>query len=449
MIAGLPDRFGVETGRHVIRFAHIVRWFALAGLIGGIVGASTAFFIHLLNRSTISLTALPWHAWLAPVGLVASTWLVRTLAPDAAGHGTEKVIDAIHRRAGRIEARVVPIKLVATIATIATDGSAGKEGPCAQIGAGMASLLASLIGMPPAARIKLVTCGVSAGFAAVFGTPIAGALFGIEVLFVGAIQYEVMFPAFVAGIIGHQTAIALGVVHFHEALAPVQPFSQLVLLKFVLAGILFGLCAWLLIEGLQAGKSLAGRLRWPATATAAVDGGAIALIGLASGGRTLGLGTDVVNAALRGIPATPWDALGKVAATSLTLNFGGSGGVIFPIFFVGAATGSLAGGWLGIAPGALAGVGMVAVLAGAANTPIAASVMAAELFGPAIAPYAAIACIVSFLMTGYRSVYPSQIAAVAKDPATDARIGGSMDAIRPRTRRRPWTSAWSDRADGR
>ena len=130
-------------------------------------------------------------------------WLIRTFAPDARGHGTEAVIAAVHQRSGRIDWLVAPVKLGATVVTLAFGGSVGKEGPAAQIGAALTSLFADILRLSDEDRRRLVICGISAGFAAVFGTPVSGALFGIEVLYLGRIDYTVIFPALVAGIVGH------------------------------------------------------------------------------------------------------------------------------------------------------------------------------------------------------------------------------------------------------
>jgi H+/Cl- antiporter ClcA len=158
-----------------------------------------------------------------------SVVIIDRFAPDAKGHGTEKVIEAIHKRAGRINPAVVPIKLIATIVTIACGGSAGKEGPCAQIGAGLSSIIATIFKFDDNDRRKLVICGISAGFAAVFGTPIAGAIFGVEVLFVGALLYDVLLPSFVAGIVGYQVSAGLGITYFHGTIDFAPVFSSLFL----------------------------------------------------------------------------------------------------------------------------------------------------------------------------------------------------------------------------
>ena len=164
-----------------ILFISILKWVVLATIIGIIVGMGTTLFLKLLN-SSMALTGQYRYYFLSiPAALFLSSILVRYLAPDAGGRGTEKVIEAVHKHSGNIKALVVPLKLVTTVLTIASGGSAGKEGPCAQIGAGLSSIFANLFRFAEGDRKKLVTCGISAGFSSVFGTPIAGAIFGVLV----------------------------------------------------------------------------------------------------------------------------------------------------------------------------------------------------------------------------------------------------------------------------
>ncbi len=392
----------------------IFKWSVVASLIGVIVGVSTTIFLTALNWSTARLGEHSLYFFLLPLAFAASSYITKYLAPDAEGHGTEKVIEAVHRHDSKIKAIVVPIKLVTTIITLACGGSAGKEGPCAQIGGGLASMVADMFHFDKADRKKLVICGISAGFAAVFGTPIAGAIFGVEVLFIGGIMYEVLLPTFIAGVMSYQVSSALGVSYFYHTIDFVPAFTELFFIKVLISGILFGLCSLLLIETLNLFQRLSEKIPWWAPLKGLLGGAILILLTLFLSTDYLGLGLNTIESALAGSKVVWYAFAAKILFTCITLTFGGSGGIVTPIFFIGATFGTLLAAILGVDPATFAAIGMVALLAGAANTPIAASILAVELFGSQIGSYAAVACVTSFLMTGHRSVYPSQVFAIMK-----------------------------------
>ncbi len=200
----------------------------------------------------------------------------------------------------------------------------------------------------------------------------------------------------------------------------------------VLAGIFFGLCSFLLVEVLEPGQE-----------DFREDFGGNAAEGDCRGGRVdpvnppffsmyLGQGLGTIQSALQGGSILWYAFLLKMVFTSITLNFGGSGGIVVPILFVGSTSGILFGEIFGLDSGAFAALGLVSLLAGATNTPIAASVLALELFGPEFAPYAALACVISFLMTGNRSVHPTQILAIEKSPSVRVDLGEALGNVETR-----------------
>jgi H+/Cl- antiporter ClcA len=427
-----PDKVDKVLAEELVITISVLKWVVLATCVGVMVGGSTGLFLRVLQISSEYAAQYRWYFLLMPVAFLASSALVQWLAPDAEGHGTEKVIEAVHKASGRIRPAVVPVKLVATVVTIACGGSAGKEGPCAQIGAGLSSIFASLLKFDDRDRKKLVICGISAGFAAVFGTPIAGAIFGVEVLFAGTILYDVLLPSFIAGVTSYQVARTFGIAYFYHPINFVPVFSEAFFAKIVLAGIVFGLCAVILISALRYGAKLASRIRMWIPLKGVLAG--LALIGLTLlvSRQYLGLGLDAIQSALQGARLPWYDFLMKTVFTSLTLNFGGSGGIVTPIFFIGAAAGSSFAQIAGLDPATFAAVGMVSLVAGAANTPIAASILAVEMFGPKIAPYTTVACVISFLITGHRSVYPSQILSMRKSPSIQVQVGKVMEEAQPK-----------------
>lgn len=421
-------------------FFSIFRWVIIAALIGSVVGVVVGLFLNLLDISIEHTHQIPWYFLALPVVMAFNIWVTKRFAPDSEGHGTEKVIEAIHKDNGNIRGRVVPFKMLSTILTLAAGGSAGKEGPSAHIGGTMGSVLANLFKISPEDRKKFVICGISAGFSAVFGTPIAGAIFGVEVLFVGTLLYEVLMPSFVAGMAGYQVAAMMGVAHEATHIVSVPDFSIFFFFKIIMAGFIFGGCALLFIEAMKLCKGVAKKIPGPEIMTGIVGGLALIAVTLMLSDAYLGLGVPMIYHALEG-QSIPWYAfLAKMLTTGITLNFGGGGGSVTTIFFVGATAGNTLATLFHQDPILYSALGFVSVLAGATNTPLAASIMAVELFGSAIAPYAAVACVISFLMTGYRSAYESQVLNMKKSTAFYASSGQDMDHqethFEYRTRRR-------------
>ncbi len=414
-----------------ILFASIIKWFVLASCTGMIVGLAATVFLGLLGEATQYAGYFSYTFLFLPGAFFVSSLLTKYLAPGAEGHGTEKVIEAVHRYGSQIPLAVVPVKLVATIITLGIGGSAGKEGPCAQIGAGLSSFFARVLHLSETDRKKLVICGISAGFATVFGTPIAGAIFGVEVLFVGGILYDVLLPSFVAGITAYQISSFFGIPYLHPSVRMVPAINEMLLLKVIVAAVLFGIVSLCLIQGMQAGKKLFGRIRiWPPL-KGIIGGCLLVILAFAFGKTYLGLGIPTIHSCLEGQSVSWYVPFLKIVCTAITLNCGGSGGIVTPIFFIGTTSGAVLSQALSMDVGILSAIGFVSLLAGAANTPIAASIMAVEMFGPAIGPYAAVACVVCFLMTGHRSVYPSQILAVKKSSSIAIDLGKEILHTQP------------------
>jgi H+/Cl- antiporter ClcA len=412
MYPGSGDKHTVNESTTL--FINLFKWIVYATGIGIVVGLSTGVFLRALGWSISAVGNYSYYFLLLPVALFLSEWFVSKFAPEAHGHGTEQVIAAVHQRSGKIDWKVVPIKAIATIITIAFGGSVGKEGPCAQIGAGISSGIADVFKMKDEDRKKLVICGISAGFSAVFGTPIAGAIFGIEVVYVGSLLYEVMLASFIAGIISYEVANFMGVSYTSHLLNIVPQFNEFTFLVVIIAGILFGACSILMIEVIYwvERQSLKIHLRSPVKGL--IGGLILICLALVFSTQYLGLGTGLINSSLQGTPVAWYSFPAKIIFTATTLGFGGSGGVITPIFAVGSMAGALFAQVIGLSIPTFAAIGMVSLLAGTTKTPIASSIMAIEMFGASIGPYAAIACIIAFIISGSRSIYPSQVFSLKK-----------------------------------
>ncbi|MBI5236943.1 MAG: chloride channel protein [Deltaproteobacteria bacterium] len=414
----------------IIIFISVIKWVVLASITGAVVGVSTTVFVKSLNRGA-SLNLVRYYYLSIPAGLLLSWLIIRYIAPEAEGHGTNKAIEAVHKESGKIRPIASVVEFIRTLITISSGGSAGKEGPSAQIGAGMASMFADILRFEGPDRRKLVICGISGGFASVFGAPLAGAIFGLEALFVGTIIYDVLLPSFVAGIISYQVSSRLGLTYFYRPITLVPVFSQGFFIKVIVAGVFFGLVSFLFIEILAIFKKLSSALKSPMWLKCVAAGAALAVITFIFTGRYLGLGLDVIQSAIEG-EHVPWYAfILKSITTGITLYFGGSGGKITPAGFVGSTAGSALSRIINMDPAMLSAIGFVSLLAGAANTPIAASIMSIELFGPEVAPYAAISCVISYIITGHRSIYPSQVLAAKKSSSINVEVGSEMEKLSP------------------
>lgn len=418
-----------------IMFASITKWIILSSLIGALIGAIVSLFLKFLEYCESSRNFLPFdYYYTLPLALVITVIIVKKFAPSAQGHGTEKVIEAIHKNSGKIDIKVIPVKLFATVITIFSGGSVGKEGPGAQIGAAASSFIATKLRFSKRDRKKIVICGISAGFASVFGTPLAGAIFGVEILIVGALMYDILLPSIVAGFSAFFVAKMFGIsyTYFDIAFYSSFDFNYILISKVILAGIFFGLVADFIITTLKVSNEYIKKINLHYVLKAFFGGILIVILTLIVGEEYLGLGFSTIKDSLSSSfeyhENIPWYAfILKTIYTSLTLGFGGSGGVITPVFYIGATSGNFFG-WLvdGYIP-LFAALGFVSVLAGATSAPIAAMIMAVELFGMDVAHYAALSIIIAFLMTGHRSVFPSQVLSMKKSEALNVNLGEEID----------------------
>ncbi len=424
-------RVRTHLTEQTIMFATITKWILLSSIIGAMVGAMVSGFLKLLEYTQELRAPLGFHYYyLLPFALVFSVFMIKKFAPNAEGHGTEKVIEAIHKRSGKIDIAVIPIKVITTLVTIFAGGSVGKEGPGAQIGAATASVFAGIFKFSDKDRKKVVMCGISAGFATVFGTPLAGAIFGVEILIVGALMYDILLPSIIAGFTAFFVARMFGIdyTYFDIAYYSTFHFNYILILKVILGGIFFGLVADFLITTLTGFHEYIASIKLHFLVKAFLGGLIIIGLTLIFGEHYLGLGFGTIKDALSVNPHLneniPWYSfILKTVFTSLSLGFGGSGGIITPVFYVGAVSGNLFGHLVNDYVPLFAALGFVSVLAGAANAPIAAMIMAVELFGVNVAHYAALSIIIAFLMTGHRSVYPSQLLAMKKSDALNVNLG--------------------------
>jgi H+/Cl- antiporter ClcA len=386
----------------------LAQWLLLGGLVGALCGGASALFLFLLEWATAFRELHPELVyWLPAAGLVIGALYARWGQPIRGGNNL--VIDTVHETDKQIPLRMAPMVLVGTVLTHLFGGSAGREGTAVQMGGSLADALAHRLRVDADTRRELLAAGIAGGFGSVFGTPIAGAVFGLEVIVVGRLGYEALLPALVASVVGDIVTRSLGIVHtVYPAPAPL-PLSGWVVLKWLVFAVAVAGVAILFVEGThRLKKLLEGRVPWLPVRMAL---GGLAVVGLwqlVGTDMYLGLGVPAIVRSFVD-PQLPELAFAwKLLFTAITLGSGFLGGEVTPLFFIGAALGNVLARLLGLPLDLGAAVGMAALFAAAANTPLALSIMAVELVGASVLPHVAIVATVAYLLTGHRGIYPAQ-----------------------------------------
>ena len=428
---------------HAANIRQLLIWTVLVVPVGILSGSASALFLWSLDRVTELRWQHRWLLFLLPIAGVVIAWVYQRVGKSTEG-GNNLLLDRIHEPGGGVPARMAPLILVSTLVTHLFGGSAGREGTAVQMGGSLASAFGRLCKFGAENLRVLLLAGVAAGFGSVCGTPLTGAIFAMEVLVIGRVQYDALIPVLVASIVADFTCSAWGIHHsiYHISIADPDTLQAAIngplLAKVVVAAMAFGLTSQLFAElthSLQHGLT---RLLPAAPLRAALGGAAvIALTYLVGTQDYLGLGlrspdphaVTLLSAFAPG-GATPWSWWWKLVFTAVTLAAGFKGGEVTPLFFIGAALGNTLATLLGAPVDLFAGLGFIAVFAGATNTPLACTVMGIELFGSHYTVYFAVACFVAFYFSGHSGIYAAQRLGTAKRFDGDLPPNASLRDVR-------------------
>ncbi|KAF2517624.1 voltage-gated chloride channel family protein [Flavobacterium foetidum] len=389
------------------------KWILICALIGIFSGSASAFFLVSLEWVTQFRMQHDWIIWLLPFGglLVGLTYYYWG---ESVAKGNNLLLEEYETPKKVIPLKMAPLVLLGTLLTHLFGGSAGREGTAVQMGGAIADQFTKIFKLNNSERRILIILGISAGFASVFGTPLAGAIFALEVLYFSKINLKSIFLSFLVAYAAYFTVEFWQVKHTLYNIPIVPDISLNNIIFTIIVGILSGFAALLFSRSTHFWSSVfAKNINYPPLRP--VIGGVVLAIAIAAFGFTefSGLGVPVIVDSFSN-PSQWYDFLFKILFTGFTLGAGFKGGEVTPLFFVGATLGSALSIVIPMPIALLAGIGFVAVFSGATHTPIACTIMGIELFGLAPGLFIAIGCTIAYFSSGSVGIYKSQIVKGAK-----------------------------------
>ncbi|PKH68758.1 chloride channel protein [Flavobacterium sp. ALD4] len=393
--------------------ASSLKWLFICVLIGFLSGSASAFLLAALEWAAQYRGQHNWVIWLLPIGGLLIGLGYHYYGKEVV-KGNNLLLEEYENPQKTIPLKMAPLVLIGTIITHLFGGSVGREGTAVQMGGAIADQFTGLFKLDNSDRKTLIILGISAGFASVFGTPLAGALFALEVLYFSKISYKSIILSFLVAFIAYYTVELWEVKHTHYAIPIVPSFTLTLLLWIIPISVLFGLAAMLFSRSTHYWGSLFSKTI-PYPPLRPFVGGIIFASAMYFIGTTkyLGLGVPIIVESFSN-PSEYYDFLLKILFTGFTLGAGFKGGEVTPLFFIGATLGSALSIFVPLPIALLAGMGFVAVFSGATHTPVACTIMGMELFGMESGLFIGIACFIAYLASGSVGIYHSQIIKGAK-----------------------------------
>jgi len=392
-----------EFGQKIYRRGRLL---ALSGAGGVLAGLSATLFLYGLKWATDYREAHPMVLFGLPLAGLLIGWAYYLYGKDITA-GNNLIIDEIHQPSKVISFRMAPFIFVGTVATHFFGGSAGREGTAVQMGASLSDQLTHFFKVTPQERKVLLAAGAGAGFGAAIGAPFAGALFGMEMNYIGRFKVFALIESLAASFFGYWTTLLLSAPHTDYAPFSGSEMSLKVFLYVALAGVLFGILARVFVKSTHLAEGLFRKVKFPPFKPFLGGLLLLALYALEGSYRYDGLGLDVIQRSLLS-PSSFLDPLYKAFFTVLTVSTGFKGGEFIPMVFMGATLGSALSLWIPASLSLLSSVGFASVFGAASKTPLACTVMAMEIFGWRLGPFALVSCFVAYFVSGSKGIYSSQ-----------------------------------------
>ena len=388
------------------RFAVSCKWVIFSILVGLVVGlCGTAFCYGLIGATNIRL-AHPWLIFLLPVGGLVIVGLYHILQNEK-DTGTNLVISAIHS-GDKLPFKMAPLIFISTIITHLFGGSAGREGAALQMGGSLGNSIGKLFRFDDKDRNVMIMCGMSAAFSALFGTPMAAAIFSMEMISVGVMYYNALVPCVISSLVAHDVADYFGVTNEFFLIESIPKFELKTAVQISILAALCALVSILFCVSIHGAERLYKKFFKNPFIRVFAGGVFVIIATLLVGNQTYnGTGMSIIAQCIEGT-VKPETFILKILFTALTLSAGYKGGEIVPSFCTGAAFGCLFGNLLGFSPTLCTAVGMTSVFCGVTNCPISSLLISFELFGYDGMPYFLLAISFSNMMSGYFGLYQSQ-----------------------------------------
>ena len=392
----------ISAGKY---FRTFYRWVLLSTLTGAICGLVGSAFNLTVSRVTSFRGGNHWLIFLLPIGGVLIAALYHVTKTE--GAGTNKIIDSVHE-GKKVPVLLVPVIFVSTAITHLVGGSAGREGAALQIGGGIGFRVGKLLHLDEKDMPLVTLCGMSAVFAALFGTPLTATIFALEVISVGVLYYSGFIPCLVASMVAYGISRLIGIAPMGFEII-FEPLEIVMILRCCALAVICALVSIVFCVAMHRTERLAAE-KIKNTYLRGICGGVmlIALTLIVGSYDYNGIGTETIERALSGADTPDLAFFWKIVFTAITIGFGFKGGEIVPTFFIGATLGCVVGPILGMPAGFAAAIALVAMFCGAVNCPIASIILSVELFGSANLIYFALACGISYMLSGYFGLYSSQ-----------------------------------------